>query len=241
MNPEAIILAGGLGTRLRSVVADRPKVLASVGGRPFILRLLDQLAGAAVPLAVISTGHMADQVETVVGPVHGAMPVRFSRETSPMGTGGAIRLALDATASNPLLVMNGDSFCAFDLGQFLAFHRAKHSRASILLALVPDTSRFGQVQLAPDSSVVRFEEKGKGGSPGWINAGIYLLNRELFTAIPRERAISIEREIFPSLIGSGLHGLQAGGAFLDIGTPASYAEAEDFFRKPLFHSGPEAL
>ncbi len=230
MKLEAVILAGGLGTRLRSVVADRPKVLAMVNGRPFLARLLDQMAGAGIESLVISTGHMADQVEAAFGPVHGAMRIGYSRETSPLGTGGAVRLALDKTTSDPLLVLNGDSYCQFDPAAFATFHREKKSRASILLARVPDTGRFGRVEVAPGGAVVRFEEKGASPSPGWINAGVYLLDREVIGGIPSGRAVSIEREVFPALIGSRFNGFQAGGAFLDIGTPESYAEAERFFR-----------
>jgi D-glycero-alpha-D-manno-heptose 1-phosphate guanylyltransferase len=226
---DAIVLAGGMGTRLREVVADRPKVLADVAGRPFLTRLLDQLAAAGVASVVLSTGYMAEMIEAKIGTQYRGLPVRYSRENEPLGTGGALRLALDKTRSDPLLALNGDSFCDANILELRAFHRQKHARATLLLTSVQDTSRFGRVEADANGAVTRFEEKGGAGVPGWINAGIYCLAREVISSIPVGRAVSMENEIFPTLIGAGLCGFHVRGAFIDIGTPHSYAEAERFF------------
>jgi NDP-sugar pyrophosphorylase family protein len=225
---EAIILAGGMGTRLRSVVSDRPKVMASVADRPFLTRLFDQLLSAQITEAVVSTGYMAEQLEEAIGDSYKALRIRYSREARPLGTGGGVRLALEKTASDPVFVLNGDSFCAVDLREFCRYHRAKGARASVVLTRVEDTSRFGQVKIDERGSVVEFVEKGAAKSTGWINAGIYCLNRDVIEPLPPGKAISLERDVFPGLIQAGLFGFPGGGEFIDIGTPESYKKAQAF-------------
>lgn len=226
---DGIILAGGQGTRLRSVVSDRPKVVALVNGKPFLARLLEQLRQAGVRSVVLSTGYMADLVESTIGETYDGIRIRYSREQQPLGTAGGVRHALGQTTSDPILVLNGDSFCEVDLEQVCKFHRAQRARATIVLAQVEDTTRFGRVETDSAGAVTGFEEKGAAASAGWINAGVYCLSREVAQAIPVAQACSLEREIFPRLIGTGLFGFKAGREFLDIGTPRSYEEAQSFF------------
>ena len=226
---SALILAGGLGTRLRPVVADRPKVLAEIHGRPFLSYLLDQLADAGVRYVVLCIGHLGEQVRAAFGDVYGPLRLAYSQESSPLGTAGAIRLALPLLRSDSVLIMNGDSFCEADLNAFWDFHCAKEANGSLLLTRVPDATRYGQVRVDDSGHILSFEEKGAHTGPGWINAGIYLLTKLLIRTIPPDRAVSIEREVFPSWLGSGLYGYMGGGRFLDIGTPESYALAEKFF------------
>lgn len=225
----AVILAGGLGTRLRRVVADRPKVLAEIQGRPFLEFLLDHLEAAGFERVVLCTGVQAALVQDVFGNRHGRLQIGYSEETSPLGTGGALRLAVPLLGSDPVLVMNGDSYCQADLAAFAGFHQAKQAEATLLLTQVPDVGRFGQVRVDEQSRVIGFEEKGGSGA-GWINAGIYLLSQTLVREIPQGRAVSLEREMFPAWIGRNLFGWQEGGRFIDIGTPESYEAAEQFFR-----------
>jgi NDP-sugar pyrophosphorylase family protein len=225
----AAILAGGLGTRLRSVVADRPKVLAEIRGRPFLAFLLDQLADAGLRSAVLCTGYMGDEVRAAFGDSHRGMRLSYSQEPAPLGTGGAIRLAAEQLSSATALVMNGDSYCQLDVGAFWADHCAAGSRATLALVRVDDASRFGQVELDASRRIVRFEEKGARSGPGWINAGLYLVDRSWLEAIPSGRAVSLEREVFPGWIARGLMGWPCAGPFLDIGTPESYREADRFF------------
>lgn len=228
----AAVLAGGLGTRLRAAVADRPKVLANVSGRPFVAYLLDQLADAGVRRVVLCTCYRADQVKAALGLAYRDLQLIYSEEGSPLGTGGALRLALPALTTKCTLVMNGDSFCETDLGQLKAWHDEHQAAGTILLARVADTSRFGSVEMNEQSRVTAFREKSGGGGPGWINAGIYLLRRELLEGIPSGRSVSLERDVFPSWIGRGLYGFRSPeGRFLDIGTPESYAEAEHFLAR----------
>jgi NDP-sugar pyrophosphorylase family protein len=229
-NVTAAILAGGLGTRLRSVVADRPKVLAPVGGRPYLSYLLDQLAGAPVREVVLLTGHRAEQVRAVMGEAYRGMCLHYSEEPTPLGTAGAVRQALPLFRSGLVLLMNGDSYCDVDLGVFHEFHCRQAADVSLTLSRVSDTARFGRVRLAADGRVERFEEKGGAGGEGWINAGVYLIDRRLIAALPPAMPLSLERDLFPNWVQEHrVFGYQGGGRFIDIGTPESYAEAEAFF------------
>jgi len=224
------ILAGGLGTRLRSVVADRPKVMAPVHGRPYLTYLLDQLAGADVREVVLLTGYLSDQVQSSLGETYRSLRLIYSPEPSPLGTAGALRWALPKLSSPSLLVLNGDSYCDVSLAAFWSFHNQHAADVSLVLAEVADTSRYGQVHVGQDERVLRYEEKRAGGGAGWINAGIYLLSRALIEEIPVGRAVSLEREMFPQWAENRrCCGFRDAVRFLDIGTPESYRAAEAFF------------
>ena len=225
----AVILAGGLGTRLRSVVPDRPKVLAAVRGRPFLEHLLDRLAEHGIRHVVLCTGHLADQVRAQFGDNYGDLRLVHSEEPSPLGTAGALRLALPLFESDPVLVMNGDSLCDIDLGAFWEWHVSQNAQGTLALAKVPDeTKRYGQVETDADGAVSSFREKAEHGSGTWISAGVYLLGVPLVSTIPSDCATSLEEDVFPAWVGRGLYGYQTDGRFLDVGTPQTYAAAEQF-------------
>jgi D-glycero-alpha-D-manno-heptose 1-phosphate guanylyltransferase len=228
---DTIILAGGVGSRLRSVVSDRPKCLATIHGRPFLSYLLDQLAQAGVNDAILSTGHMADQVETTFGSNHGPMALRYSRENSPLGTGGAVKHALGLCSRDHLLVINGDSFFDFDWRDFLAWFDPAAMRLGMVLAWIEDCRRYGQVSIAPDGQVLRFQEKSETAPAGWINAGVYLINKKALADFSAPKAFSLERDFFPAQMGRSFYARGYRGRFIDIGTPESYAAAESFFPK----------
>ena len=225
----AVILAGGLGTRLRPVLSDRPKVLVEVLGRPFLTYLLDQLSSAGAREVILCTGYMGNRVQEVYGDVYKSLHLLFSQEKEPLGTGGALRLALPLLKSDHVLVMNGDSYIRADLSCYADWFFRMDRKASLLLAKVPDTSRYGMVKVEKDESVSIFEEKKRAKGAGWINAGVYLMETLLLTSISSEKAFSLERELFPSLVGNGLFGYRSKGRFIDIGTPESYATVENFF------------
>lgn len=227
----AAILAGGLGTRLRPVVEGRPKVLVEIRGRPFLAYLLDQLAAAGIRYVVLCTGYHGGQVQATFGDFYGSLHLVYSQESSPLGTAGALRLALPLFKSDTVLVMNGDSFCGVNLRAFWAWHRARGAGASLLLTETGDTERYGHVEVDADGRVLCFEEKIDKSGPGWVNAGIYLLNYPLLLTIPANRPISLEREMFSAWIGRGLYGYRSGWRFLDIGTPEGFALAEQFFTR----------
>lgn len=230
-NVAAAILAGGLGTRLRSAVADRPKVLAPVQGRPFLAHVLERLAAASVCRAVLLTGYLSEQVRDVLGDSCAGVRLVYSAEPEPLGTAGAVRHALPHLAAPTVLLLNGDSCCDVSLAAFRSFHRRHLAEASLVLARVPDVSRFGRVETGPGGLVRCFEEKAGAAGRGWINAGIYLLDRALIAALPEGRPASLEGDLLPAWVAAGrAHGYRCRGRFLDIGTPESYAEADDFFR-----------
>lgn len=227
---SAAILAGGLGTRLRSVVPDKQKVLAEVLKRPFVTFLLEQLDSAGVRNVVLCTGHKGDEVQEQLGNTYRSLSLAYSQEDEPLGTAGALRQALPRLNSDPVLVMNGDSYANADLNAFLEWFSQKELAAALVLTRVPETNRYGRVILDKDSRVQIFEEKGGKANPGWISAGIYLFRKELLEKIPPGKPYSLEREFFPLLVKKGLYGYPCKTEFLDVGTPDSYAEAELFLK-----------
>jgi NDP-sugar pyrophosphorylase family protein len=231
----AAILAGGLGTRLRSVVADRPKALAPVHERPFITFLLDQLAGYGVKRVVLLTGYKAAQVRAALGDEYRDMQLCYSEETTPLGTGGAIRNAWPMLDAASLLVINGDSYCGANLAEFARFHCARAADISMVAAAAADCSRFGKIRIGVHGDILSFQEKQAGAGAGWINAGIYLLQTALIADIPANRSVSFEREMIPQWLAAGkkVAGLPSDAVFLDIGTPESYAQAEQFFAEQM--------
>jgi NDP-sugar pyrophosphorylase family protein len=222
----AAILAGGLGSRLRPVVADRPKVLAQVGGRPYLTYLLDRLADAGLREVVLLTGYRADLVWDTLGATYAGMRLVHSRETRPLGTAGALRLARPHLSAPTVLLLNGDSYCNADLHRFWRSHRRRNADLSLVVSRAADTSRFGRVDLRPDGRVAGFREKSAAGGPGWVNAGLYLLPRALIEAIEQGNAVSLEQDLFPSWLRTQrFFGYRTRSGCLDIGTPESYAEA----------------
>ncbi len=222
----AAILAGGLGTRLRAVVADRPKVLANVNGRPMLAHLLDQLARSGIKQVVLCTGHMGDRVRAVLGDSYAGLRLSYSQESCALGTAGALRLALPLFESESVLVMNGDSLCTVDLSDLWLRHQAMRVAGTIVLTESPDTSRYGSVRVDREGLIVSFDEKQGREAAGWINAGVYLLNRGLIGTIPVGGQCSLERHMFPAWIAQRLYGYKFTGQFLDIGTPESFALAD---------------
>lgn len=223
------ILAGGKGTRLASVVSDRPKALAEINGRPFLAYQLDLLADCGARRVVLCTGYMAELVERSFGSRYRTLELSYSREAAPLGTAGALRQALALCEAPTVLALNGDSYCHADLPAFYRAHFQRRAAASALLVHMDDTSRYGRVLIDGDGRLTAFEEKRPEAGAGWINAGVYLIARTLLETIPSGRAVSIEREVFPSWLGSDFYGFTCRTEFIDIGTPQSYAQAAEFF------------
>jgi NDP-sugar pyrophosphorylase family protein len=227
---EGAVLAGGFGIRLRPTVGDLPKVLAPVAGRPFITYILDDFAALGLSRVVICTGYQADVVHSALGRRYRGLELVYSREETPLGTGGALARAA-ATARVPLiLAANGDSHCRCDLPSLFACHQSAGGLASMVLAHVADTRRFGRVTTNPDGRIISFQEKAAAVGPGWINAGLYLLSRPALQELSADQPCSIERDVFPTWISRGLFGFGLGRHFLDIGTPESYASASAWAR-----------
>jgi NDP-sugar pyrophosphorylase family protein len=228
---DVLILVGGLGTRLRSVLrSDVPKPLAPIAGRPFLFYLLQFLARQGVKRVILAIGFLGQlfEVSLKMGMPAG-MEIAFSKESEPLGTAGAIRKARPLLTTDPVLVLNGDSICLAALAPMLTSHRQKNAKTSILLVWINDRRSFGSVQIGPNEQIIKFGEKNAAGGPGLINAGIYLLSQRALGELPDKVPCSLEYEVFPRWIGSGLYGVSTEAPFLDIGTPSSYATAEQFF------------
>lgn len=229
---DALILAGGLGTRLSSVVSDRAKSVAPVAGRPFLAFVLDHLAhGGAISRVVLCVGHHADSVRNAFGDTHAGLPIAYSQEAEPLGTGGALRLAIERfDVKQPFLAMNGDTVLNLRLDTLLQHHRAHRADLTMALAYVKDAERFGTTALEGDR-IVGFHEKGST-LRGWINGGMYLFGtragRELH-AMPVK--FSLERDFFAArLSGLRCYGYRSRAAFLDIGIPEDYQRAARLLR-----------
>lgn len=222
----AVILAGGLGTRLRSVVSDRPKPLAIVNGRPFITYLLDQLTDAGLQRVVLCTGYLGEQVVAALGSEWRSLELIYSQEQTPLGTGGAVRQAWTQLQSEVILVMNGDSYCEIDWAALWAQHQLHPQDSIMVVTQIPDVQRFGQVKLNSDGQIIQFEEKGRNSGPGWINAGIYLLPTSELQSMPVDQPSSLERSSLTALASQHrLWGHRSQGVFVDIGLPESYQHA----------------
>jgi NDP-sugar pyrophosphorylase family protein len=224
---DVVVLVGGLGTRLQSLPGRIPKVLRPVQGRPFLEHLVDQVVRHGGRRMILALGHLKEAFTPFLGIRPGGLEVLGSAEPAPLGTGGALRLALSKVKTRTLLVMNGDSYVDADFGLLVGEHRRRGSRATLLLTEVDDAARFGRVETGPSGEIVRFVEKGAAG-PGAVNAGVYLLERDIVESIPEGTAVSLERDFFPALVGKGFHGVRGRFRFIDIGTPESYAEAETY-------------
>jgi D-glycero-alpha-D-manno-heptose 1-phosphate guanylyltransferase len=228
----ALVLAGGMGTRLRSVVSDRPKPMALVNDAPFIEILIDSLAAKGVREFVLLVGYMADIIEKHFAARNDRdLKIKFSYEQTPLGTGGAVKNAEDF-ASDPSLLINGDTFFDGDIHQLLQFHREKAADVTLSLFPVRDVSRYGSVTVNKTGLVTGFHEKHEGAAElGLINAGFSLISRDFIRSLPADLAFSMEREIFPKLADSGqMFGLISKRSFFDIGTPESYDDFKRFIK-----------
>lgn len=222
----AVILAGGLGTRLRTVIGNSQKVMANVGSKPFLEHILNQVSEAGISNAVLCTGFMSEQVQDHFGEKYGEINLKYSVEHLLLGTGGALRFAMSQVQSDPFLVMNGDSHCDANLEEFFEAHVKNKANVSLMLVEVPDTQRYGRVDFNDKFQITNFEEKGAVKGKGWINAGIYLVSKSVISELPKGHNVSLERDIFPALIGKGFYAHCSKAAkFVDIGVPESYETA----------------
>jgi D-glycero-alpha-D-manno-heptose 1-phosphate guanylyltransferase len=224
---KAALLVGGLGSRLRAVVAGTPKVLASVGKTSFLELLIGQLRTQGVRRLVMCTGYLAEQIESEFGDGRAwGVAIEYSREEQPLGTAGAIKLAEHYLQDVPqFLVMNGDSFLEVDFSDLMDFHCSHRATASMAVVRVEDSSRYGTVRVDAAGMVIGFEEKTGSVAPGLVNGGVYIFNQAVLRHIPTGPA-SLERDIFPALLDHGVYAQEQHGLFIDIGTPADYARAQ---------------
>ncbi|WP_341895238.1 sugar phosphate nucleotidyltransferase [Ferrovibrio terrae] len=225
---DCVVLAGGFGTRLRSVIGEHQKVAANVDGKPFIGRLLHWLIAYGARRVILAVGYQSEDVAAATAPFSDQLELVLSREDQPLGTAGALRLAVNNVRTSTLLVLNGDSFFNADLAALYALHAANNGVITMALAYAPDGRRFGEVNLDSDGRVLSFREKPQSEPAGAIvNAGIYFVSRDFLASLPeRNGTMSLEKDVLPGLCLTGrLYGLAGKGRLVDIGTPESYQSA----------------
>jgi len=207
------------------MLADRPKSMALISGTPFLELLLDSLRSHRIGEVILGTGYMAEKIESYFGSGNKfGLNIRYSREHEPLGTGGALKLA-ESLISDPVLVLNGDSYVEWSLVPMLELFTVKNADIVVVLQAVADVTRYGSVALDQDGRVTQFVEKGDAAGHGLINAGVYLLRKQIVRDLPAGTAISLEREVFPQL-DRGVYGLISTGLFIDIGIPDDLNRAQ---------------
>ena len=227
---EAIILAGGFGTRLSHVVSDVPKPMAPVYGKPFLTYLLDRLIDAGIRRVILATGYKHECIESYFGPSYRGTEIVYSQETTPLFTGGAIRKAAEQIQSEDFVVLNGDTLFDIDFAKLYDFHTKHHAKLSIALRQVADTSRYGSVTCTNDH-IVSFSEKAESVGAGDINGGIYMINRSWLLNQDLPSKFSFEKELMQPMAGDpSCYGLSFNTYFIDIGVPEDYYRAQEEFK-----------
>jgi D-glycero-alpha-D-manno-heptose 1-phosphate guanylyltransferase len=232
MLKEAIILAGGFGTRLREVVTDVPKPMAPVNQKPFLDYLLKYLAHYGIKRVVLSVGYLADKVMEHYSNNFSGMEIVYSVEKEPLGTGGGIRLAMEKCKTNDVLVLNGDSFFDIDLLSFYNLYSDSLGDAALALRHVPNAARYGTIALGELDMIKGFSEKTGHETPGTINAGVYMLSRDVFMdETPAAKNFSIEKDFFEKKLNTlNFYGFTYESYFIDIGIPTDYKQAQHDFK-----------
>jgi mannose-1-phosphate guanylyltransferase len=226
---QAVVLVGGEGTRLRPLTEDVPKPALTLVDRPFLAYMVEWLAGHGVEEVVLACGFLPDVLREALGEEeHEGTRLRYVVEPERRGTAGAIRFAAEALGDEldeRFLALNGDVLTDLDLTALLAEHERAGARATLALYPVEDSAAYGLVSRDAGGAVLDFTEKTGKAVPGEINAGAYVLERSVLDLIPAGREVSIEREVFPRLVGEGLQALPLDGYWMDIGTPERYLQA----------------
>lgn len=227
---EAVILAGGFGTRLQKVVHDVPKPMAPVAGKPFLSYLLDQLDRQGCTHAILAVGYKREVIQNFFGTGYKHISLSYSVEETPLLTGGALKKALQMVTEDEVFVLNGDTFFSVDFSKMIDFHKQVHSDATLAVKGLHDFSRYGTVQFGDDYRIARFVEK-KACEKGFINGGVYILNRNLFDDISQAKFM-MEKDFLEKYVDSKVFSaFLCDGYFIDIGIPEDYAKANKEFTK----------
>ncbi|MGE5407956.1 MAG: sugar phosphate nucleotidyltransferase [Syntrophothermus sp.] len=226
---QAIVLVGGEGTRLRPLTDSVPKPALTLVDRPFLAYMVEWLAAHGVSEVVLACGFLPDVLRAALGAdAHDGTALTYLVEPDRRGTAGAVRFAAEELGDRlgeRFLALNGDVLCDLDLTALIGAHAERGAQATIALYPVEDSAPYGLVECDADGAVLAFREKTGEPVPGEINAGAYVLERSVLDLIPPGREVSIEREVFPLLVGERLHALRLDGYWMDIGTPERYLQA----------------
>ncbi|OGH61939.1 MAG: hypothetical protein A3G34_14375 [Candidatus Lindowbacteria bacterium RIFCSPLOWO2_12_FULL_62_27] len=228
---DAVILAGGQGTRIRHLIPNIPKPMVETAGRPFVESVVRLLRDQGIERIVFSTGHRAEVLETFFGDGRTwDMRIVYLRDPVPLGTGGAVRHALREVRSDRFLVLNGDSYCRFDVDSMVSVHEKTRAGVTIWLARSDRIAESGRVDIREDGTVTGFLEKPADPQAGFVNAGVYLFDRQAAETIPDGKTVSLEHDVFPNLVGRGLSAVPGPHPLLDIGTESGLQAAAAFFQ-----------
>ncbi len=232
MITEAIILAGGFGTRLRKVLEDVPKPMAPINGRPFLEYQLNYLKSFGINRAVLSIGYLSHQIQSHFGSSFNGIEIVYAVEKTPLGTGGGIKLAYNELKTNEAVVVNGDTLFEVNIEDFFKLHRAKSSLFSLALRELDDVSRYGNVLINDENQIYKFAEKGSHHGEGLINGGVYIIHAEFFENTNLPKKFSMEKDVFESCYKKrNFYGFPFSNYFLDIGIPEDFEKAQDDFPK----------
>jgi len=231
MIKEAIILAGGFGTRLREVIGkDIPKPMAPVNGKPFLEYLLTYLDKWGVDRVILASGYKHEVIEEYFGDRYKSQEIVYSREEEPLGTGGAVKKALEYVNGFSCYVINGDTFFDVNLWKMANAFKAKEAVSMMALRKMDDVSRYGIVKIDLDNKITDFKEKGSETGMGFINGGTYILQRKAFLELNLPEKFSLETDYFEKYYSKqAIFGVRCYSFFLDIGIPEDYEEAQDAF------------
>jgi D-glycero-alpha-D-manno-heptose 1-phosphate guanylyltransferase len=229
--PDVVILAGGLGKRLASVTGGGQKVLAEIGGKPFLSILIDYIASQGGTRFILCIGHGAAQVESYFARAHSELDIVLSKEEEPLGTGGAIKKGSALVNSDVFLAMNGDCFCVIDYKSLIGFHRQHKAEATIAITSVDDAREYGTIETDATCHITAFREKQPAVRSAHINTGTYCLDRRAFDLVHTPDKFSIEYDFFPQLVGRPFYAFTVGNRFIDIGTPDRYAWAQEHLKE----------
>lgn len=237
-NKEAIILAGGFGTRLKSTIGEIPKPMADINGKPFLEHLLEYLEMYMFTNVILAVGYRYQMIQSYFGDKFKNININYSIEEEPLGTGGAVKQAMKLAKTPLVFIFNGDTMFRVDIRKMTDFHRARESKLSIALREIRDSSRYGTVDLEWDRSIIRFKEKGdfEGfDTKGFINGGIYLINKPYFDTLKLPDKFSFETDFLEKIVQtSKVYGMVCRQYFIDIGIPEDYERAKDEFAEGIF-------
>jgi NDP-sugar pyrophosphorylase family protein len=226
---DVVVLCGGIGSRLRTIVDDRPKPMAQINQQPFLDILIDYFCGFGFRRFVLCTGHMSEIIQDYYCPRSSSLEFVISYEQTPLGTAGSIKNAENFIKSDPFLVTNGDSFCPVNLSEFYDFHLLKQARMSMAVVESEETANSGLVTLDNSQRIIGFEEKKVKVRTGYINAGIYFFQKNVLSLIPENTKYSLEYDLFPRLTNLDSLAFVSHEELIDIGTPERYERARIFF------------
>jgi len=229
--PDVVILAGGLGKRLQSVTGGGQKVLAKIGGQPFLEILIDYIASQGGKRFILCIGHGSDEVEAYFKNKYRDREIIFSREESALGTGGAIKQGAGHVKTAQFIAMNGDCFCVIDYNRLFSFHQEHGAQATLAVTLMPDARDYGTIEIAFDSTIAAFKEKQPQTAQAFINTGTYCFKRDVFSLVETPVKFSIEYDFFPHLVGRGFYAFKVENRFIDIGTPERYSWAQEHLKR----------